>query len=66
MKKISSLVTIIKQVDIDGRYSYRAYWRGTGNRVRRENGALVMAYNHKADLLFDLRNNPMERGVLAY
>ena len=63
MNKISSYVIIKKELEFDGRPIYRAYFRGTTNRVRYNSGLLVKGYTHKADLLFDLCNNPMERGA---
>ena len=65
MNKISSYIIIKKEIEFDGRSIYRAYFRGTTNRVRRASGLLVSGYTHKADLLFDIRNNPMERGVIG-
>lgn len=64
MNKISSYVMIKREIEFDGSRIYRAYFRGTKNRVRRDTGLLVPGYIRKADLLFDLRNNPMERGVI--
>ena len=63
MKRISSMVIIKKVDDVGGKY-WKAFFRGTNNRVCRDNGQLVMARTRRSDLTFDLLNNPMERGVV--
>ena len=64
MKKLSAYVIIKRETEFDGVPIYRAYFRGTTNRVKRDNGLIVQGYTKKANLLFDLHNNPMERGVI--
>ena len=63
MNKISSYIIIKKEIEFD-KPIYRAYFRGTNNRIRRDNGTILQGYSYKTDLLFDIRNNPMERGVV--
>lgn len=63
--KLSTMINLRKEIEIGG-YVWRAYFKGTNNRVCRSNGDKVQAYTKQADLKFDLLNNPMERGVLAY
>ena len=63
--KLSPMINLRKEIEIGG-YVWRAYLRGTNNRVCRSNGDKVPAYTKQSDLKFDLLNNPMERGVLAY
>lgn len=63
--RISSYIVIKRDIDFDGKTIHRAYWRGTNNRVKYLSGLMVAGYTHKKDLLFDLRNNPMERGVIV-
>lgn len=41
-----------------------AYFMGTNNRVKRNTGEIVQGYTKRSDLMFDLKNNPMERGVV--
>ena len=65
MNKISNYIIIKKGIEFDGKSSYKAYFRGTNNRVKYKSGLLVPGYIHKTDLLFDLRNNEMERGVIT-
>lgn len=43
---------------------YKAYWRGTLNRIMTLSGGMCPARTNKADLLFDLKNNPMEYAVM--
>ena len=64
--KISAYVVLKKEPNdsISG-YCWRAYFRGTSNRVKRETGQIVFPYSRISDLRFDLLNNPMERGVIA-
>lgn len=64
MSKLTAYVIIKKEIEFDGGPIFRAYFRGTNNRVKRASGTIVPGYTHKADLLFDLRCNPMERGVI--
>jgi len=63
--KLSSYVKIVKQIDSRTGIAYWvAYWRGTNNRIKTESGLPVLAMK-KGALVFDLKNNPMERGVLV-
>lgn len=64
MPRISLMVDLRKEYDTCGMY-WKAYFRGTNNRICQANGQPVMARTKQADLKFDLLNNPMERGVLA-
>lgn len=64
-KRISPLVEI-RKVDNGMWNVYKAYFRGTDNRVCQANGEIVPARTKIADLKFDLLNNPMERGALCY
>ncbi len=66
MKKISSYVQLKKEYESTcNTYSWKAYFRGTSNRIKRTSGQMVQAYRNIADLRFDLLNNEMERGVLT-
>ena len=66
MVKLSSRVLIVKEFEpIYNGMLYRAYWRGTNNRVCYQDGLYVQARTKKADLLWDLRNNRMENGVIV-
>ena len=67
MKRINSYVVLKKEVDRDlTQFSlWHAYFRGTANRVKRENGMIVQGYIKQSELRFDLLNNPMERGVVV-
>ena len=64
--KISSYVELKREFEplISGNV-WKAYFRGTSNRVKREAGQDVQAYKKAGDLRFDLLNNPMERGVVT-
>ena len=64
--KLSSLVNLRKEYDPVAGYCWRAYWRGTNNRIQRADGQIVPVRIKQADLKFDLLNNPMENGVKAY
>lgn len=65
MKRISHYIIIKKETTNYGCNVYKAYWRGTSNRVKQENKQEVSLHVKKAELIFDLRNNPMERGVIV-
>ena len=66
MKRINSLVMLKKEKDNGSPFSFwKAYFRGTSNRVKRDSGLMVSAYLKQSDLRFDLLNNPMERGVIV-
>jgi len=62
--KLSSYVVLKKEVGSIGINVWRAYWRGTSNRIKRDNGQEVSCYMKQTKLRFDLLNNPMEHGVL--
>ncbi len=62
--KLSPLVQL-RKVDNGMWNVWKAYFRGTDNRVCRLDGTVVQAYTKQAELKFDLLNNPMERGVVA-
>lgn len=62
--KISKQV-ILRQEYFMGGYFWKAYFRRTGNRIRRANGQIVQARTKISDLRFDLLNNPMENGVVV-
>ena len=65
MRKISSLVNLRKEyVNAGCGMFWKAYFRGTNNRVCQADGMMVMARTKQSDLKFDLLNNPMERGVI--
>ena len=64
--KLSSYVQLKKEYEpCVNRNMWKAYFRGTNNRVKRLNGLVVQAYIKASDLRFDLLNNDMERGVLT-
>ena len=63
--RISSYVIIKRERGPDGKVLFRAYFRGTNNRVRHEDSGMVKGFSRKADLLFALKNQPMERGVMV-
>ena len=65
MRKLNTLVEL-RKVDEGIGYFWKAYFRGTANRVKREDGSIVQGYTKQSSLRFDLLNNPMERGVLAF
>lgn len=62
--KLSPMIQLRKEFDICG-YFWKAYFRGTNNRVRQANGLVVAPRTKISDLRFDLLNNPMERGVIS-
>jgi len=64
--KLSALVMLKKTHEgwMGSRGAWQAYWRGTNNTIKRDNG-LPVIHMSKSDLRFDLLNNPMENGVLA-
>lgn len=64
MNKLSSMIQL-RKVDNGIWNVWKAYFRGTDNRVCQANGEVVPARTKIADLRFDLLNNPMERGVIA-
>jgi hypothetical protein len=65
MKRISSYVVLKKEpTECIGGFIWRAYFRGTNNRIKREDGAIVQGYTKQSTLRFDLMNNPMEPGVV--
>jgi hypothetical protein len=63
MKRLSSYIQLKKEWCECGQFWF-AYWRGTLNRIRREDGTLVSGRTKQGELKFDLLNNPMERGVI--
>jgi len=63
--RISHNVIIKKEIEFDGKTLFKAYFRGTNNRVHYKDSGRVQGFSRKADLLFTLKNNPMERGVIA-
>lgn len=66
-KKISDYVIIKREYDdFKNERVYRAYFRGTNNRVRELNNDIVKGYFRKADLIRKLLNSAMERGVISY
>ena len=63
--KLSCYVQLKKEYESSiNSYFWKAYWRGTKNRIKRDNGLVVQGYLKASDLRFDLLNNPMERGVI--
>ena len=62
--KLSSYIQLRKEFDYCTNV-WKAYWRGTSNRVKKADGSLVSVRVKQSDLKFDLLNNSMERGVLA-
>jgi len=64
--KLSALVELKKEHEgwMGSRGAWRAYWRGTSNRITRADGTSVIHLS-KSDLRDDLLTNPMENGVLA-
>ena len=67
MKKLNPLVQLRKEYsDFINENVWRAYWRGTNNRIRQENGELLTGRCKQSELRFDLLNNPCERGVIAH
>jgi hypothetical protein len=64
MNKISSMVQIKRITAMDGKKAWTAVFRGTNNMIKTNSGIPVI-HTKKSHLLFDLKNNPMERGVLA-
>lgn len=66
-KRISSNVIIKKEIEFNGQGLFKAYFRGTSNRVHyKDSQLMVQGFLRKADLLFTLKNNDIERGVIAY
>ena len=63
-KKLSSNIIIKKEVAWDSKPIYRAYFRETNNRAHYKENILVRGYKKKADLIYCLLNNSMERGVI--
>lgn len=65
-KRLSKYVQLKKEYySFINNNGWKAYWRGTNNRVKRANGLDVNPYIKMVDLRFDLLNNPMERGVIT-
>jgi len=62
--RLSSYVQLKREATCNGGFVWFAYWRGTSNRIRRDDGQLVKPRTEQADLRFDMLNNPMERGVI--
>ena len=63
--RLSSYVKVVKETDSRTSIGYWvAYWRGTNNRIKTESGLPVLAMK-KGDLTFNLKNNPMEHGVMV-
>ena len=67
MKKIiSSNVIIKREIEFNRQSFYKAYFRGTSNRVHYKDSVLmVQGFIKKSDLIFTLKNNDMERGVIV-
>lgn len=64
--KISPQVIIKKEINNDGKKVFRAYFRGTTNRVHYDDYITVIPeFSCKADLLTILKNKPVERGVIV-
>ena len=65
--KLSSYIELRKEYEPCIAHDvWRAYFRGTSNRVKRIDGSIVPSRVKACDLHFDLLNNEMERGVIAY
>lgn len=66
MKQISSYVVLKREYEPCVACNvWRAYFRGTSNRVKRIDGSIVASRVKASDLRFDLLNNEMERGVIV-
>lgn len=64
--KLSPLVQLRKEYsEFINENVWRAYWRGTNNRIRDDKGELITGRSKQSDLRFDLLNNPCERGVIC-
>lgn len=67
MKRISAYVVIKKEYEpLTGQNLYRAYFRGTNNRVRYKSskGLYVAGRTRKSDLIWDMLNNEIEPGAI--
>jgi len=64
--KLSSYVELRREYEPSIAHDvWRAYFRGTTNRVKTYDGAIVSSRVKASDLRFDLLNNQMERGVVT-
>ena len=65
-KRLSTYVNLRKEYELSISCKiWRAYWRGTKNRIKYQSGTLVQGYVKQGELKYTLLNNPMEQGVIV-